>query len=991
EALHRAAAKLYLASGDHQEALEAVRSCTNPLAYRTMAEAARRSKHEQLRIQALQSLCNDTISTERALAFLSLSEAYAEQNRLDEAQSALKEAASADRALSLIRVAQEMLVRRRGEHPHFGETKLETSTSAIVSAAKSAMEPNAHIEERSLLTQAAQQGSLTADTITLDAATEHRDIEAMVEALERVSAQGDLSQRAGPVLTKAGLLESLGRSSETIKLLRATETSQLSASLLRYSLARRVMDRDPKDAALIWQEESENQTGHSAAAAATMTGRLLHRLGEDARSMFRRATQASAQYRPAIWNLEDIFRKEGQLEEAARIQRDLAGSEKTSFACTRLVRAAIRLSESPEKARFALEEALTLSPLDPILRSLRSKHSLPDPLQDEADYLQQIASELSPDFSRSAKLRAALLFSNTGNLENAEKIYQELLSDSPEDPFALIALDRIELVNDKLTNAANRRMTAAKNAISVEEQITTLEELADFEQHERNDTSSAILARQALLEVSPGHIPSLRCIERYLMRMNRLEDLVSIEASLAEHLTDATDAAAHARLAIRLMTRDQTKAIPIRRIDPLIFRVREALHELPWVARMWLTVGGSTLVRKSAELDKKTELIAEARHALEDSFASPLEKATAKIRTAEALLAAGKSDEAVLKVLEAARQQPDHLFVHEYSARILLASGAFEEATNHFEKASELSKSDRRRTELLYEVARVHADHLNDPTSSLAALERVVRADVTYRDTFERTKAIFLSRGDSDGLLELISQRIRAGGPAEELIALDLDHAGISAKIGALKSAKQSLKHALSLKPNHKEVLQRLSEVCCADEDWRGAAEALIKMARQASDRTELKQLFFRLGELYDTHLPEPKRAEAAYLRVLKTAPSDLDTLDRLATLYRREGEFQKACEMLTDLTQIVSDPERNRDYRIAFAECLEELGDLKRAEATLEQTRRSAPLDLHVLKTITRFYERHDDTSALGMHLSRSLKEFQRAVDINAVDRSSW
>ena len=75
------------------------------------------------------------------------------------------------------------------------------------------------------------------------------------------------------------------------------------------------------------------------------------------------------------------------------------------------------------------------------------------------------------------------------------------------------------------------------------------------------------------------------------------------------------------------------------------------------------------------------------------------------------------------------------------------------------------------------------------------------------------------------------------------------------------------LRAALSLEPDRVEALRTLADLCFQDEDWRGATEALIRIARLTKDRNELRDVFYKLGDIYDEHLPDPKRADAYFIK----------------------------------------------------------------------------------------------------------------------------
>jgi tetratricopeptide (TPR) repeat protein len=215
--------------------------------------------------------------------------------------------------------------------------------------------------------------------------------------------------------------------------------------------------------------------------------------------------------------------------------------------------------------------------------------------------------------------------------------------------------------------------------------------------------------------------------------------------------------------------------------------------------------------------------------------------------------------------------------------------------------------------------------------------------------------------------------------------------AEIREKLGDRQGARQALKSALALAPEKLDAARRVAQLALEDGEYREAAEALIRIARLCKDIEELRWVFFTLGDIYDRHIPDAKRAEAAFRRVLKLAPGDVPALERLATLYRREHQFAAAAEQLEQLIRVEPDPDRVRAHQLSFAEVLEQMGDGRRAEQVLEAARRSAPTDLVTIKALADFYGRQRAHSALAIHLNRAVADLRRAIETDLGDSAAW
>ena len=138
--------------------------------------------------------------------------------------------------------------------------------------------------------------------------------------------------------------------------------------------------------------------------------------------------------------------------------------------------------------------------------------------------------------------------------------------------------------------------------------------------------------------------------------------------------------------------------------------------------------------------------------------------------------------------------------------------------------------------------------------------------------------------------------------------------------------------------------MRELSELYLSAGQYRLAADALIKLARVATDEEVLRKAFFELGAIYSEQLPDPRRAEIAYARAARLDPSDRVPVERLLALYLREQAHDKAlraCERLIDLA--TSEAEIDR-FTIQLASILETTGDPRRAERALNVRREQTP-----------------------------------------------
>ncbi len=989
EGLRRLAARLlHVVAKKPEDALILLDGARNVASLKARADAAAAVGDGETRVSAVEAWAQATGETERALALVHLAELRAEAGDLDGADAALRDAALADSNLGTVQVVREVLARRAGDSSRLAravEASGDGPGASMVAAARIARDPTATARERELLARAVEEGEapVTADVLSLDAAGAAGDGDSVRAGLRRQADRAAPERKVGPLLLLADAAARAGDLTAALELLREARDVSPGDPLVLRPLGRLIAPNDAREAAAVWLEEASSATGERAAHAALAAGRLLSGAGTDPTSAFRRALDLAPTYAPAAWALEPRLREAQDVAGLADLHERLAELVDGRLEVAgRLIRAALlRGAEDPPAAAALLDKARAARPDDVILYDLMLRLGDGMSPAERGALLAASAANAPPDLARSARLRAAAAFELAGDPAQAASLYREVLADTDgADPIALRSIDRAEIAAGEHARVADRRFHAVKEATDDEARVHALERMADFDLAEREDPSSAMLSLQSILEVAPGHVPSLRALERHFMNEARDDDLLPVEEKLAEHLTPGTDVTAHARLATRLLLRPPDA--PGDAADGVLLGAADRGVLDLWLARR--VTGAAAAARDGVILSR-------ALSRMVDLLSGPAEQVAAALVAADALDATGDVAAAAALLGRAHDAAPSHPTAGEELARLRHATGDARGAAEAFEAAARAARVPRRAASLWYRVGKIWQDDVADPDRALEALVRAGDLAPTYLDVFDRIERLLTERGETRRLADLTERRIQEGGEPAVLVGLYLGLAKLREELGQPTAAKEALRAALALEPERVDALRRLSDLSLQGEDWRGAAEALIKIARLRKDRDELRWVFFTLGDIYDTHMPDPRRAEAAFRRVLKLVPDDTEAMERLAELYRREGNTAAAAEMLQQLAQHEVDPDRNRDYQLRLAASLESQGDLRQAEAVLEHTRRKSPTDLEVLRAMAEFYQRQNAHSAQAMHLGRAIADFRQAIARDASDASLW
>ena len=968
-------------AGDATLGMRLLGQVSGVLPLQARAEAAGATGDAQLELSALEAWAGAAGGTDRALALVRLAEARAAVGDIDGADSALRDASLADGSLGTIRVVREVIARRSGDVSRLVDAV--ESGGSLAAAALVARDVGSIERERELLRDAVSEGTalVAADVLGLDVAAARDEAETLDTALRRQADRVPPEQRAGTllVLTERAVERDELDAAEVL-LSEARQVAPGNPLVLR-PLARLVLRRDATEAASLWLEEAAGSEGSRSAYAATQAGRILAIAEGDAMGAYRRALDAVPGYGPAAWALKPLAMELGDPLTLGEIHEQLAETAPSpEDAAGHLVRGALLRAEAdPKGAGALLDRARSLLPADAVLQSLLMRLAGTTSPAERAKMLVESAMRAPKALGRVFHLQAANAFEDADDAASAAEQYRQAAAGSPDDPIVNLALDRAELDAGEVGRVAERRFAAVKNAESDEARVHALERLADLDLHERRDPASAVLSLQSILETAPGHLPSLRALQRYFSEHKRADDVRRTTEAMAAHVQEGGDVTAHLRLARRLAFADP--AAPGEIADELLIAQATRAELDLWLAPRVLAAALATGKPDEAKL---------AARALASLVSSPLERASARVRAAE--LVAEDDPEAAEELLrEAVQAAPLHPRAAEALAEACLRRGDAEAAAEALELGARASQVPSRAAALFYQAGTIWLEKQNDVERARGAFELASERDVTFGDLFERLQKMLQDSGDHARLADLYQQRLSAGGDTPQLVELYVKQAELRQQISDTEGAKSALRSALALSPERLDALRSLANMCLDDEDWRGAAEVLIRIARIRKEREELRWVFFTLGDIYDRHMPDPQRAEAAFKRVLKLLPQDVAAMERLAKLYERENQLDKAAEVLAELARFDADPDSNREHRLELAQVFEQLGDARKAEQVLDEARKNAPTDLAVLRALAQFYQRQNASNALAMHLNRAVNDFRHALEADLGDAAAW
>jgi hypothetical protein len=657
-------------------------------------------------------------------------------------------------------------------------------------------------------------------------------------------------------------------------------------------------------------------------------------------------------------------------------------SDDTTEKALDLVReASLVATEDRALAASLLAEAWKARPSDVALRDWLDRAS-PEPL---ADHLAVRAARAE---SSNSPLQAALALSVAYELERsqqhdeASKLATLALPNGGD--LARLVRDRNDAFGPGAARLSEELIAVAKNPPDPVTEREAYEQLAALDAVGRGDTSAALLWHRSILERDPSYLPSLARLEQAFVGEAREEDLEPVLAEIAK-VVAGSEIAAHARVAARLRQRQSTweSTRDLAQLASLATPPGTwALRQLE--AHALAAKADDDLLRATTELARRTE--------------RPLERATLLLRSAEATSHKGDNAAAIEHLGAVIAAYPEHLAAHLFLADLLEKSGELRRAAETLEAAAATSRVALQQVELWHHAAVLWLDHVTPAARAqtnlspdadealahgVADLEKAAALAIHYADVFPRLRALYVEQNENSKLAALLEQRLATEGRPEQRIELEVSLGRALSATGDRQAAKRALAAALDASPDHVDALRAFAELCVLEADYESAEQSFIRLARLVVDQGVQADLYLQLGDIYQTHLPNPERAEVSYLEVLKRSPESAPARERLVALYAAQGQKEKALETQgLLLAAAAASPADKRQRTIELAGLHERVGgDVKKAEQTLEALRKEFPHEPQVLRALAEFHQRHNHGPAVNVLLDRAAADARRAL----------
>ncbi len=263
----------------------------------------------------------------------------------------------------------------------------------------------------------------------------------------------------------------------------------------------------------------------------------------------------------------------------------------------------------------------------------------------------------------------------------------------------------------------------------------------------------------------------------------------------------------------------------------------------------------------------------------------------------------------------------------------------FAEAVLLRREAAEIADPGEARA-LLFEVAHLAEEKLNDIHLAAAVLEELHGRDTADRDAWAPLIVIYRTRGDHEKLVNLLGDVIAFAEDAEERTDMRLERVKIGMeKLGLADLALPQLQEILDDDPGHAEaamMLGGLLEKGGRDADLVTLYEKQLDAAKDKENAAAIITISQKLGALLEKR--DRDAAKNVYYACLDWSPGNVEVVRALVRMHVDGGasEVQERADMTERLLGLVVGDEAEATA-LALADLRTELGDAEAAIRALE------------------------------------------------------
>lgn len=565
---------------------------------------------------------------------------------------------------------------------------------------------------------------------------------------------------------------------------------------------------------------------------------------------------------------------------------------------------------------------------------------------------------VSPEDVLSFQFRLGQLYQHyLGRVPDAIQQYREILAAAPEHQQALTALEQLfadgvspveigEILEplyrmseswDKLVGVHQVQLQYTEDP---DERVSMMHRIAEIAEDRAADHQLALEWLQRALLERPTHEHTVAEVERLAAMLDRWDQLAN---TYADVLASASDPEVIREVGIR---------------QARIYELELGNVELAVEAYLFVLKAVPGNAEALESLDRiytehgAHEALAEVLRRRVAAASEPQEKVELSYRLGQVLEnELGRIDEAVAVYQGIlASLDPEHQDSIRALANIYTEKQDWPSLFAIFQKESEVVLGDTARSDVIAKMARVAADHLNDPERAIQLWKEVLDLRGEDPEALNALGNLYARLERWAELVEILDREVTVAEDDDARIRIFADMARIFyTRLGKERNAIDSWERVLDLDPTNGEALLGLADIhrnAGQHAELVDTLNRIIDVGAATLDDTILETVYMQLGDLYEHQLQQPADAIDAYGRALDLNPRNFAAMDALERIHRAEGQWVDCIQVMERRASALDDPAQKVGVLLAIAAMwAEHAGDADRGTSAYERILEIEPM----------------------------------------------
>lgn len=523
--------------------------------------------------------------------------------------------------------------------------------------------------------------------------------------------------------------------------------------------------------------------------------------------------------------------------------------------------------------------------------------------------------ETEGEMSKDLPLRIASRYRvgqiHADRLENRKEAIAALeaaAEEAPDQPFVLDTLARLYEKAGAHASLVGTLTRLVENTHDPRERLGYLHRIGELCRDELHDDTAAIEAYEAALEIDPTYVAALRSLGPMYARKKAWDLLVQMHEREAQATHDpARRAVAHARAAEIL---EQAG----RRVEAINHHER-ALALDPELASSFRAL--LRLYAATSEHHKLVELYQRALDSVDrarrieylfeigDLYRGPLNDPESAEVAYRRILEIDPKHLGAVRALQAAAEQ----------------GGRWRKLVEALQLEAKMVTERADIVALHYRAGAVLEDHLDARSEAVAAFKRVLELDPRHKQTLASLGRIHHANGHWVDLVAVYGRELDVCEPDSKVALLHKMGEVHSRFLADPIKAAACYQQALELDPRHTPSYHALAQIFSDRGEWSELVALIEREQKDARDPKSEAVAAFRAGEIYEEHLDDAAKAEAAYARATELRVDDDAAAEALARVRTHLERWKAAAEDLEARANRSRDPDRIVALRLRAAE----------------------------------------------------------------------